>query len=84
MSHIAMEVYSSTDANCKGIGGGGRRSSDEEKNVAIEHRKQLEEFDPEAYCRKWRGMANKHFGHCKNLGDLISHIDSLIADLLEW
>lgn len=49
--------------------------SDEEKNVAIEHRKRLEEFDPEAYCRQWRGMANKNFGHCKNLGDLISYIE---------
>jgi hypothetical protein len=54
--------------------------TEEEINLASEHRKNLEKFDPEEYCRQRGGMTKKNFGHCKNLGELISYIESLIAD----
>jgi hypothetical protein len=54
--------------------------TEEEIQEATNHWRILEEYDPEEFCRQRREMVKKNFGHCNNLEELVSYLESLIVD----
>jgi hypothetical protein len=54
--------------------------TDEERAAAVNHRRELEEYDPEGFRKRSKPWAQHFFGQCKTVEALIAKIDSLIDD----
>lgn len=54
--------------------------TDEERAAAVNHRRELEAYDPESFRQRSKAFAQKFFGQCKTIEALIARIDSLIDD----
>ena len=54
--------------------------TDEERTLALTHRRELETYEPESLRRRLQAFAQRFFGDCKNVGSLIVRIDELIDD----
>jgi hypothetical protein len=52
--------------------------TDEERSLAASYRRSIEEYDPEALCKQWRSTAQKHFGDCKSVSQIVGKVDGLI------
>jgi hypothetical protein len=52
--------------------------TDEERSLAASYRRSIEEYDPEALCKQWRPTAQKHFGECKTVSQIVAKVDGLI------
>lgn len=52
--------------------------TNEERYLAASYRQLIEEYDPEALCNQWRPIAQKHFGDCKSVDQIVIKVDGLI------
>jgi hypothetical protein len=52
--------------------------TDEERSLAASYRSSIEAYDPEALCKQWRSTAQKHFGDCKSVSQIVVRVDELI------
>jgi len=52
--------------------------TDEERFLARSYRSSIEAYDPEALCKQWRPMAQKHFADCKSVSQIVAKVDGLI------
>jgi len=54
--------------------------TEEELKLAADHRRTVDDYDPDALCKQWRSNGAKWFGDCKTIKQITAKIDNLIED----
>jgi hypothetical protein len=54
--------------------------TDKERSLAANHRKDIDDYDPESLRQRSKAFATKFFGDCKNIESLVARIDMLMDD----
>lgn len=54
--------------------------TEEELTLAADHRRMVDDYDPDALCKQWRPKGAQWFGDCKSIKQITAKIDSLIDD----